>query len=260
VERFSNVAQRWRAQLASAGYERRISTVAEFRRLRRLSRTWRIILGRVRLAGHASVFEFGCGGGNQLVPLALRGFRCVGIDCSEEALDRCRRLVADAERFGGRPLDIRLHHGDFLHFRGQATYDLVFNFGVAEHFLDDVERGQAVAGMFALCRAGGHVVSVVPSGTHPWRERVRREGLGGYVVPEIDYTPALLESEMRAAGAVSVQVIPHNLFGYRMVEPAVGRRRLWNRLVFLLAQLVPRVRCAFTARHAMSFICVARKG
>src|SRR5436190_540419 len=90
---------------------------------------------KARLAHHASVFEVGCGGGNQLLPLALRGLRCVGIDCSEEALDRCRRLVADAERFGGRSLDVGLHHGDFLHFIGRGAFDLVFNFGVVEHFL-----------------------------------------------------------------------------------------------------------------------------
>lgn len=259
MEQFSNVAQRWRAELVGGGYGRRLSTPADLQRLRRLSRTWRIILARLALPPGASIFEFGCGGGNQLLPLALRGHRCAGIDCSEEVLDRCRLLIADAERLGGRALGVELHHGDFLRFAGDAAYDLVFNFGVIEHFLDDGERARAVARMFALCRAGGHVVSVVPSGAHPWRERVRRDRLGGYSVPEIDYTAAGLASEMRAAGADRVRVIPHNLFGYRLVAPAAGIRRLRNRLVFLAAQALPRVSCGFTERHAMSFICLARK-
>jgi SAM-dependent methyltransferase len=259
VTEFSRVAQRWRTELAGTGYERRLSTVAEFQRLRRLSRTWRIILRTTPLAPSASIFEFGCGGGNQLVPLALHGYRCVGIDCSEDVLARCRALVADAERFAGRPLGIELHHGDFLRFEAGPRHGLVFNFGVVEHFTDDAERARAIAQMFSVCAPGGHVVSVVPSGTHPLRARMRAEGLGGYRVPEIDYTPALLEREMRQAGAVAVRVIPHNLFGYRLIEPAVGARRAWNRLCWAAGQGLPRLAGEFTTRHAASFICIARK-
>ena len=88
---------------------------------------------------------------------------------------------------------------------------------------------------------------------------MRAEGLGGYRVPEIDYTPALLEAEMREAGASVARVIPHNLFGYRLLVPATGFPRLRHRLVFWGAQLLPRVRSRFTFQHAASFICVARK-
>lgn len=260
VTEFSDVAQRWRKELAGGGYEFSISTAAEFQRVRRLSRTWRTILRIARLPPGAAVFEFGCGGGKQLVPLALHGYRCAGIDCSEDVLERCRRFVADAERFAGRALAIELHHGDFLRFGAERRYDLVFNFGVVEHFLDDGERRQAIARMFELCAPGGYVVSVVPSGTHALRARMKAEGLGGYVVPEIDYTPALLEGEMREAGAVAVRVVPHNLFGYHLVEPAAPVRRAWNRLQWAAAQALPRVSCPFTNRHAFGFICVARTG
>jgi 2-polyprenyl-3-methyl-5-hydroxy-6-metoxy-1,4-benzoquinol methylase len=259
VAEFSDVAQRWRAELAGGGYERSIASVSEFQRLGRLSRTWRNILRATRLPSGASVFEFGCGGGNQLVPLALRGYRCAGIDCSEDVLERCRALVAAAGRFAGRPLPIELHHGEFLRFDTASRHDLVFNVGVVEHFIDADERQQAVARMFALCAPRGHVVSVVPAGTHPLRARVRAEGLGGYRIPEIDYTPALLASEMRAAGAATVRVIPHNLFGYRLVEPARGLRRRWNALVWAAGQLLPRRPGPFAWRHAASFIGVARK-
>src|SRR5207247_9191405 len=119
MTRFSDTARRWQAELEAGGYERRITTSAEFRRLLRLSRTWRTILGATRLRPGAAVFEFGCGGGNQLIPLALHGYRCAGVDCSEDVLARFRRLMADAERFSGRRLSIRLHHGDFLDFRSE---------------------------------------------------------------------------------------------------------------------------------------------
>src|SRR5437899_9401752 len=102
MTRFSDIARRWQSELEAGGYERRITTSAEFRRLLRLSRTWRTILKATRLRPGAAVFEFGCGGGNQLIPLALHGYRCAGIDCSEYVLARFRRLMADAERFSGR--------------------------------------------------------------------------------------------------------------------------------------------------------------
>src|SRR2546427_11325989 len=104
MTRFSDIARRWQAELEAGGYERRITTSAEFRRLLRSSRTWRTILKATRLRPGAAVFEFGCGGGNQLIPLALHGYQCAGIDCSEDVLARCRRLMADAERFSGRRL------------------------------------------------------------------------------------------------------------------------------------------------------------
>ncbi len=258
-QRFSAVAQQWRAELAVGGYERRVETASEFQRVRRLSRAWRTILKRIRIPRGATVLEFGCGGGNQLIPLALRGYRCVGIDASEHVLARCRQFLTDVEKFAGRPLDVRLHHGDFLRFRGEPLYDLVFNFGVVEHFLDDAERYAAIARMFDLCVSGGYVVSVVPSGMHPFRNRMRAEGLGGYQVPEIDYTPTLLATEMTKAGAVAVQVIPHNLFGYLLTAPTSGLARIGNRFGFLVAQLLPRIGCTFNFRHASSLICLGRK-
>src|SRR3989442_2768821 len=137
--------------------------------------------------------------------------------------------MAEAERLSGRRLSIRLHHGDFLDFRSDEPHELVFNFGVIEHFLDDDERRRAVARMFSLCAPEGHVVSVVPSGTHPLRARMRAEGLGGYRVPEMDYTPALLEAEMRAAAPSYVRYIPHNPFGYRFLRQRSRFPTLVNR-------------------------------
>src|SRR5207245_8994040 len=119
-------------------------TSAEFGRLLRLSRAWRTIRKATRLRPGAAVFEFGCGGGNQLIPLALHGYRCAGIDCSEDVLARFRRLMADAERFSGRRLRIRLHHGDFLDFRSDETHALGLNFCVIALFLYDAYRCGAI--------------------------------------------------------------------------------------------------------------------
>jgi SAM-dependent methyltransferase len=256
----SHVAERWRQELAEGGYAQRATTAASVRRLSQLSRSWRTIFTMCALSRAASMFEFGCGGGAHLLPLALNGYRVVGIDCSEPVLARCRALIRDVEAVLDRALSIELVEGDFLTFTSVAQYDLVFNFGVVEHFIDPAERRAAIARMFALCKPGGWVVSVVPSGVHPLRARVRAEGLGGYRVPEIDYTPELLAEEMLSAGAWDVDVAPHNLFGYLPVDPHGGAVvKAVRRALYYAGQLLPRRRGRFARRHAYAFICAARK-
>jgi len=255
----SPVAERWQQELAHGGYARRLTSRRDFLRIKRVSRTWRCILAITKHKPGASFFEFGCGGGDQLIPLALSGYKCVGIDCSPDVLGRFRALLGDAERFTGKPLDIELVCGDFLRYSSDRQYDCVFNFGVIEHFLDDRERETAIKRKFALCKPGGYVVSVVPNGQHPLRERMRREGLGGYVVPEIDYDADMLTSEMRRAGAVEVEVIPNNLLGYLLVDAdASTLRKTFNRCMYYIAQLVPRVKVRGAYRHAGTLVCIAR--
>jgi SAM-dependent methyltransferase len=256
----SSVAERWRRELAEGGYAQSANTPARVRRLSRFSRSWRTIVTTCRLSPPASVLEVGCGGGAHLLPLALNGYRVVGIDCSAAVLARCRALIRQVEAVIARPLPIELVEGDFLAYATSAQYDLVFNFGVVEHFIDDAERRGAIDRMFAMCKPGGWVVSVVPSGAHPMRARVRAEGLGGYRVPEIDYTAELLEEEMRGAGACHVDVVPHNLFGYLLVDPdGAAVVKALRRALYYAGQLLPRSRGGFTSRHAYAFICAGRK-
>jgi 2-polyprenyl-3-methyl-5-hydroxy-6-metoxy-1,4-benzoquinol methylase len=229
-------------------------------RLTRYSRTWKIILKAIKLKSGASVFEFGCGGGNQLVPLALRGYKCYGIDCSEDVLIRCRDFIVDSEHFAGKQFNIQLVCGDFLAYTSQSTYDLVFNVGVIEHFIDDHEREIAIHKMFSLCKPGGYVVSVVPNGQHPLRECMRKEGLGGYHVPEIDYNCTMIADEMIKAGAERVQVIPHNLLGYLLIYPNISTfRKVSYRCLYYVAQVFPRIRSQMICKHAASLICIARR-
>jgi SAM-dependent methyltransferase len=256
----SSVADRWRQELAAGGYAQSANTPDGVRRLSRLSRSWRIILEKCQLSPAASLLELGCGGGAHLLPLALNGYRVVGIDCSGDVLARCRALIHEVEGVVERRLPIELIEGDVLTFAPVAQYDLVFNFGVIEHFINPAERCVAMDRMFAACKPGGWVVSVVPSGAHPLRARVRAEGLGGYRVPEIDYTAELLEEEMLEAGACSVEVVPHNLFGYLLVDPdGTAIVKAFRRALYYAAQLLPRMRGRFASRHAYAFICAGRK-
>jgi len=257
----SPVGQQWRAALEGGAYERRLQNHQEFLKLRKLSRTWRHILGRIQLPPAASIFEVGCGGGNQLIPLALHGFKCVGIDCSEAVLSRFQLFLSDVERFAGRRLDLELIHGDFLSYQSESQYDCVFNVGVIEHFLEDRDRAVFLENKVRLCKPGGYIVSVVPNGQHPLRERMRREGLGGYRIPEIDYSPEVMEREMTQAGLTEVIVIPHNFFGYLLMDSQCARlKRAINWLTYACAQILPRLRVRTFYRHAGTLICIARRG
>lgn len=261
--KFSTVALKWQEQLACGGYDKRLKSWLDFYFFSKLSRTWRIIIGFIKLKPGSSVFEFGCGGGNQLVPLALNGYECYGIDCSKDVLDRCRILIGDVEKFIKNPLKIKLYEGEFLNFISDNIYDLVFNFGVIEHFINDKERNKAIQKMFNLCRPGGYVVSVVPNGTHPMRNKMREEGLGGYSVPEIDYDPKMMKDEMINAGAKEVLVIPHNLCGYLLMDTNISTlKRIIYYSIYYMVQFLPFLpwfQSDMSFKHATSLICIAKK-
>ncbi|MDR7550690.1 MAG: class I SAM-dependent methyltransferase [Armatimonadota bacterium] len=256
------VAAAWGEVLRESGYELSVTSMRDVRRLSRLSRTWRIILAATGLKPPASVFEVGCGGGAQLIPLALNGFTCRGIDASAEVLARLANAVERISRLCNCRLTVETVHGDFLNYRPRPgeEYDLVFHFGVLEHFLDEAERLKALATMAKLCRAGGYLVSVVPNGMHPLRERQRRGGLGGYCVPEIDYNPGLMILEFMRVGAQPLLVRAHNLFSYLLMEPAAGRvRHLMHKAIYYAAQAVPLMTGKFATCHAGTFIGIARR-
>lgn len=230
-------------------------------RILRLSRAWRRILRHLRIVPPGPVLEAGCGWGARIIPLARRGFRVTGIDCSLAALREGQRIIRtlppDAD-FRGK---VSLVCGDFLEGCLRGGFALVFHQGVAEHYLAEEDRLAFLSGMFALAAEGGYVVAVVPSGVHPCRRRFKEEKLGGYDIPEIDYSPAALRAEAEKCGGSEVAVLPHNIMGYLEALPAGPLRRRARRAVYLLFQLIPPgwLGRSFRERHAYSFICIARK-
>lgn len=254
-----SVADSWIRVLEGGGYERSVDTRRDLRRLRRLSRTLRTVLRRTELADGARVLEAGCGGGNQLVPLALNGYECTGVDCSSAVLARCRDLLCGVSALDSSHPPVDLVCADFLDFDTPVRFDMVCNFGVVEHFLDDDERSRFLKKCFDLTVPGGWVVSVVPSGSHPLRQRARQEGLGGYNIPEVDYSAESMHDELMEAGASSVAVIPNNLLGYRKFEQNLPHaRHAFNSALHLVAQTVPRLPVPVINRHATSFIGIGQ--
>lgn len=260
-----SVAEKWKEALKDTGYEHGKLKEGDCRKLRRLSRVWRRIFRFIRLEPNQAikVFEAGCGGAKHLIPFALNGAKCVGLDFSPEVLKRAQAYVDEVEKVCGEKLNIKLLEGDFLNCQppDHNSYDIVFHSGVIEHFLDDAERLTFVKNMFALARPGGYVVSIVPSGTHPLRERMKNLKLGGYGIPEIDYNPKNMSEELKKCGGKNIVILPHNIFGYLLIDNTGGLKKKIQKVAFYFFQLVPisLLPYEFAVRHAGTLIGIACK-
>src|SRR2546427_5994434 len=106
----------WTERLEIDGYEAVAVSPKEIRGLNRYNRAWKRLHRIVKTTARTTFFEFGCGGGNQLVPLALNGHHVEGIDVSRTVLGRAKEYIGNVERAASTKLPITLHCGDFLNF------------------------------------------------------------------------------------------------------------------------------------------------
>ena len=265
MEPENTVSQRWVEELREAGYEYHIREPKDCRQLE-LSRVWKRIFNATQLpkSGQLRILEVGCGGGIQLAKLAAMGCECVGIDVSREVLARAENYFREIRSVCGRELAITLLAGDFYDLDRTELgggFDLVFNFGVVEHILDDSARLRFLKKKYELTKEGGYIVSMVPNGSHPLRKKMKSLKLGGYNIPEIDYDQHLMAEEFKAIGAKQIMILPHNLFIYLLIE----KRNLWldwlKKLIYLGMQVVPHAVLPqdFCYRHAGSLIGIGRK-
>jgi SAM-dependent methyltransferase len=265
MEQEKKVSQRWVQELRAEGYEYHVREPKDCRQLE-LSRVWKRIFETTQLAasGKLRVLEVGCGGGIQLAKLAALGWECIGIDVSKEVLARAENYFSEIRTVCGRALDIKLLARDFYDLDVTelgGCFDLVFNFGVIEHILDDSARLTFLKKKYELTKDGGHIISYVPNGSHPLRNKMRSMKLGGYNIPEIDYDQHLMEAEFKAIGAKDIIILPHNLCVYLLME----KKNFWSdwlkKLVYLGMQIVPGAVLPrdFGYQHAGSLIGLGRK-
>ncbi len=257
----SKVGEYWTQALKESGYEHTCKTKHQFNKLMKLTRVWKRILSEIDLRLRKSCFEVGCGGGIHLVRLALNGFLVEGIDCSHEVVKRAESFIREVAIFNDKVNRIRIYNGDFLsedYKEIGKKYDLVFDFGVVEHFLEKEDRLEFINRKIQLAKENGWVVSVVPSGMHPCRDRQRKKGHGGYNIPEIDYTPELLVEEMSACGANNVIILPHNIMGYLNISPKVKSPQ---KIIYYLFQLLPQyfLTNQFLYKNAYTYIAIVKK-
>lgn len=259
------IAEKWKEALKNNGYEHEALRRGDCKRLKKYFRIWRRIFKVIKLNSYKtlSVFEVGCGGAKHLIPFALHGARCFGLDFSPEVLKRAQTYIDEVNKICGQDLKIELKEGDFLNYKSinSEGYDIVFHSGVIEHFLDDDERLNFLKNMIMITKSGGYAISIVPSGTHPIREKMKRLKLGGYGIPEIDYTPVIMREEFARCGANDVKILPHNIFGYYLIDNSRGVKKIAQKLFYYLFQIIPVgiIPYNFAVRHAGALIGIAKK-
>jgi 2-polyprenyl-3-methyl-5-hydroxy-6-metoxy-1,4-benzoquinol methylase len=262
----SKVIKAWQNNLSKGGYESPPISLFLKMKITFLTRTWRRILRHtgLKLSDSVSALEFGCGGGAQIVPLFANGWRCIGVDCSKEVLSRARQYVkkvVDFKLLRNDKGSITFICDDFLNFKSETHFDMTFQFGVLEHFLNAEERLIYLRKMFETTKQGGIVVNCVPNGEHLFRAKQRNMGLGGYHIPEIDYTVVSLREEMLNCGASSVDVLTHDLMGYLKIRKKKGLYKLLNLGIYFIWQipLFQGLPLDFKRRHAYWLIGIGEK-
>jgi SAM-dependent methyltransferase len=252
----------WIDQLAAGGYNQVCRSRRDYLWWKRYRRSWRRIFSKIPYEELNRVLEIGVGGGAQLMPFALNGRWCCGLDVSAAGIKGAFAFKSSLEQFHHSELKVKLIIGDWLspHVNEPVgyDYDLVFNAGVIEHYLDQEKRLEFLRKKLRHLRPGGWFVSIVPAGTHPLRSEQRKYGWGGYNVPEIDYDPLLLRAEAEAVGGTVIAVLPHRHFGYLPTRPSGSLEHLVRTLpVFIsalpgMAQLIP-------SRYATTLVLIGQK-
>lgn len=105
----------------------------------------------------STLMEVGCGRSQLLPYFATRfGLKVAGLDYSEVGCDMARRILARENVTGD------IHCGDLWTYdRFPAPgYDVVFSFGLVEHFED---TANIVRGLARFARPGGRVLTLIPN-------------------------------------------------------------------------------------------------
>jgi SAM-dependent methyltransferase len=101
--------------------------------------------------------EAGCGLGRFGIAIASSGKDVTLVDCSNKSLDSARRLNEIAEKYFGK-MNVIFVKDDLEHTRFEDNrFDVTFNEGVIEHWLDYDSRVKIIKEMIRITRNGGLV-------------------------------------------------------------------------------------------------------
>jgi len=193
------VGQIWQAHFEQAGAAAYQLNSLSF--LRRFARSPFIQLIRryAHLAPGRHVLEAGCGSGKFSVCFALIGGEVTALDISPAILQNVAGLREVVEQEVG-PLKLTLLQGDLENLGLEPhQFDLVFNEGVVEHWLDDAERRNLLRHMARMVRPGGTLAIIIPNGYHPRMTYWLHHAPGFLSAPPmVHYSPALLRTDLAA--------------------------------------------------------------
>ena len=167
----------------------------------------RLLVRAADVRGGEKVLEAGCASGKYSVGLAIQGCQVTALDYVPQMVQNVRALADRAEEISGRKLPLEAVQGDIEQLDlADGEFDLVFNEGVVEHWLDDARRLAVMREMVRVTREGGTMLVIVPNTGHLLRGWWKLTGYPGYRCPPMTrYNIRKLRAELSAAGCRDVQ-------------------------------------------------------
>ncbi len=173
----------------------------------------RFLVAGVADAAPGRALDLACGEGRNAVWLAEQGWQVTGVDFSEVALKKARRLAE------GRRVNVEWMQADLLDYRPeQRAYDLVIIFYLQ---VPATQRRQIVRVAADAVAAGGTVLLVAHDSSN------LKHGHGGPQDPSVLYTAADIVGDLDGTG---IEVERAELVG-RPVETPEGERTALDALV-----------------------------
>jgi len=156
------------------------------------------------------ILEPGCGSGKFSLAYALSGCEVIMFDVDPEVISYTRRLRGALNALVGFPLATQIKLGNIHRMKfADSSFDLVFNEGVPQHWVDEDKRQGAIDQMVRVCR--GTVVVMGNNGANPHEveeDNTRRFTYMGMPPERKCFTPDELEMRLKKAGLKHIQVEP----------------------------------------------------
>ncbi|MEH2449579.1 MAG: class I SAM-dependent methyltransferase [Nostoc sp.] len=257
---YYDASETWKQELEHEGYEHHCYSTKNFKKIKQLSRVWQIILKITKITPPNQLFELGCGGGIHLASLAVNGFEVHGIDISASVASRAKNYLEEVGKFQAIKASIEV--ANIFDYESTDSYNMCFHFGVVEHFLELSQRQQIWNKLYSLTKPGGWIISVVPCGQHLMRKLVRERGLGGYNIPEIDYSCSLHKEEFENLSLQCILTVPHNYFGFFAAHPSLVISKIIYPVCFIISNItIPYIPISEDIKEhwAQTLIVVGRK-
>jgi SAM-dependent methyltransferase len=205
-EPLSTIGEQWLESFEKQGSAYRTVFDAAF--IRRFMRSPYVQLPSryAALGDGKTVLEAGCGAGKFSLCFAIAGCHAIALDLSPEIT----RNVADFRRqaanvWGKLAMGIVRGNIEFLNF-ADNSFDMTFNEGVVEHWLNDTERLAVLAEMTRVTKHGGTVCIIVPNGRHPFLPFWMKHMPAYQVTPPMtDYTTGRLANDLAKSGLSQIE-------------------------------------------------------
>jgi SAM-dependent methyltransferase len=202
----TSIGEQWLRSFEKQGASYRTALDPQF--IRRFMRSPYVQLPRqyAALGPGKSVLEAGCGGGKFTLCFALLGCEAYALDLSPDVIENVSDLHRQARGlWGSIPMTLLRGNLESLNFVNDS-FDMTFNEGVVEHWLNDAERLTIISEMVRVTKPGGVVCIIVPNGRHPFLPFWMKYMPAYQVTPPMtDYTTGRLANDLVKCGLSRIE-------------------------------------------------------